>query len=124
MTRVEEVLASPTGKFRSAFYRADIESRRGENSRGAAAFPGTGTAGRLASGRRSRISALRTTMFNELYARATRESDAAAAAEVLRKALALQPEAGGARLLLVQKLIDTSRFDDARPADRAAPPCQ
>ena len=33
---------------------------------------------------------------------------------MLKKALALQPEAAGARLLLVQKLIDTSRFDDAR----------
>ncbi|MEO8216313.1 MAG: tetratricopeptide repeat protein [Acidobacteriota bacterium] len=112
--KVADVLASQPENFAALYYRAEIEYRRGENQAALQHFQSLAGQDQYQSLVQERITALRSKLFNDLYAKATREANAAEAAETLRQALALQPEATAARLLLVQKLIETSRFDDAR----------
>ncbi len=62
---------------------------------------------------RERADELRDLIFNELYAEA-QAAEAADAARLLREALALNPGALEARILLAQRLVAQRQFDEAR----------
>ncbi|HEX9982291.1 MAG TPA: tetratricopeptide repeat protein [Thermoanaerobaculia bacterium] len=64
---------------------------------------------------RQRLTELESQLFQELYAAALAAKDEEAA-RLLREALALQPAANAARVLLVQKLVEQKRWDEARTA--------
>lgn len=60
-----------------------------------------------------RIAELRTTLFDQLYNAATAAPDDEAI-RLLRDALAINPSATAARVLLVQKLVGQHKYDEAR----------
>ena len=62
-----------------------------------------------------RLSDIEKRLFDELYQSAVNASDADAIA-ALRQALAVSPNATGARILLAQKLIGQKQYDEARVA--------
>jgi len=64
---------------------------------------------------RDRLSDVEKRLFDELYHSALGASDADAIA-ALRQALAVSPNASGARILLAQKLIAQKQYDEARAA--------
>jgi len=60
-----------------------------------------------------RIGELRTSLFDQLYSAAIAAPDDEAV-RLLRDALAINPSAGAARILLAQKLVGQHKFDEAR----------
>ena len=62
-----------------------------------------------------RLAELRTTLFDQLYSAAIVAPDDDAV-RILREAVAIDPGASAARILLVQKLVGQHRYDEARTA--------
>ncbi|MHB9001240.1 MAG: tetratricopeptide repeat protein [Thermoanaerobaculia bacterium] len=62
----------------------------------------------------ARFEALRTQYFDSLFASASQAVEPQIAIDSLRRALQIRPDASAARILLVQKLIGTARFEEAR----------
>ncbi len=110
---VERVLAHRPRYTAAEVYAAEIaiaENRTREAYdlyRDVAARPG---APAIAS---ERIAELRTTLFDQLYSAAVAAPDEDAV-RLLREALAIDPGASAARILLVQKLVGQHKYDEAR----------
>lgn len=97
-------------------YAAELLQAKGDTRRALTTYdallaaPGTTLPPSVAA----RAEELRTEAFNALFTASTNAADASASVEYLRQALAIRPDATSARVLLVQKLIASRRYDEAR----------
>lgn len=110
---VAEVLARAPESLAARVYDAEIAVRRGQSRPALALYEAIVARGGAPATANERITQLRETLFNELYAAAQTAPDAEAA-RLLREALAIDAGATEARLLLAQKLVAQRKFDDAR----------
>ena len=110
---LEEVQRDSEDYVAASAYQAELAGKRGEIEK---AF--RGWKGILASPdppplASERVEFFRTQLFDQLFSKARDESDAERSIVLLREALGYRDD-GGARILLVQKLIASKRYDDAR----------
>ncbi len=95
-------------------YSAELALRRGQVESAYASYQALAGRPDFPSTSTERLSEIRKDLFETLYRRATEEADPARAVTLLRQAMALSPEASVPRIVLVQKLVQLSRFEEAR----------
>src|SRR5438477_4355141 len=94
-------------------YRAEIAMREGQTRRAYDLYREIAAQPNAPPLAAERLAELQKTIFDQLYAGAVNASDAEGI-RMLREALDVNPAASAARILLVQKLIATRDFDEAR----------
>ncbi|HET7710681.1 MAG TPA: tetratricopeptide repeat protein [Thermoanaerobaculia bacterium] len=112
---VESVLAQQPEYTAAEVYSAEIALWAEQTRRALQLYQRIARRPEVPESVRERIAELERRLFDELFG-AARTAPPAEAIRLLREALVITPAASAARLLLVEKLIETRAFDDARRA--------
>jgi tetratricopeptide (TPR) repeat protein len=110
---VERALARRPGYMAAEVYSAEIEIREKQTRQAYERYREIESKPGAPAFIAERISELRNTLFDQLYNAALVAPDDDAV-RLLRDALAVNPSASAARILLVQKLVAQHKYDDAR----------
>ncbi|HET7710952.1 MAG TPA: tetratricopeptide repeat protein, partial [Thermoanaerobaculia bacterium] len=112
---VEAVLTQQPEYTAAEVYAAEIALGMGQTRKALQLYQKIARRAEVPEIVRERTAELERRLFDELFS-AARTAPPAEAIRLLREALAITPAAPAARLLLVEKLIETRSFDEARRA--------